>query len=171
MVNLRFAETTPVSIGEPTGWMSYLQFTKDDIMGAAEKGVMALLGLIVLFIVVRPLVRRIVTPEGGALTAAGIASAAGAAGVAGAIGTQANGSGTTTGAGNGSITNTSGANISIVGGEESVAISNRTSAMIDVAKVQGQVHAQSVQKVGELAEKNPHEAVSIIRNWLHEDAA
>jgi flagellar M-ring protein FliF len=28
-----------------------------------------------------------------------------------------------------------------------------------------------VQKVGELAEKNPHEAVSIIRNWLHEDAA
>ena len=39
------------------------------------------------------------------------------------------------------------------------------------AKVQGQVHAQSVQKVGELADKNPHEAVSIIRNWLHEDAA
>ena len=35
--------------------------------------------------------------------------------------------------------------------------------MIDIAKVQGQVHAQSVQKVGELAEKNPHEAVSIIR--------
>jgi flagellar M-ring protein FliF len=43
--------------------------------------------------------------------------------------------------------------------------------MIDVAKVQGQVHAQSVQKVGELAEKNPHEAVSVIRSWLHEDAA
>jgi flagellar M-ring protein FliF len=171
VVNLRFAETTPVSIGEPTGWMSYLQFTKDDIMGAAEKGVMALLGLIVLFIVVRPLVRRIVTPEGAALTAAGIASAAGAAGVAGAIGMQANGGGMNTGSGHGSITNTSGANISIVGGEESVAISNRTSAMIDVAKVQGQVHAQSVQKVGELAEKNPHEAVSIIRNWLHEDAA
>ena len=61
-------------------------------------------------------------------------------------------------------------NISIVSGE-SVAISNRTSAMIDVAKVQGQVRAQSVQKVGELAEKNPHEAVSVIRSWLHEDAA
>ena len=145
--------------------MSYLQFTKDDIMGAAEKGVMALLGLVVLFIVVRPLVRRIVTVEGAA---AGIAGAAGTAGVAGAIG-----SGVTTvvGHGHGSITNSGGANISIVGGDESVAISNRTSAMIDVAKVQGQVHAQSVQKVGELAEKNPQEAVSIIRNWLHEDAA
>jgi len=44
---------------------------------------MALLGLVVLFIVVRPLVRRIVTVEGAA---AGIAGAAGTAGVAGAIG-------------------------------------------------------------------------------------
>ena len=72
---------------------------------------------------------------------------------------------------NGNITSTGGPNVSIVGGDEAVAISNRTSAMIDIAKVQGQVHAQSVQKVGELADKNPHEAVSIIRNWLHEDAA
>jgi flagellar M-ring protein FliF len=71
----------------------------------------------------------------------------------------------------GGITNTGGPNVAIVGAEEAVAISNRTSAMIDVAKVQGQVHAQSVQKVGEIAEKNPHEAVSIIRTWLHEDAA
>jgi flagellar M-ring protein FliF len=140
---------------------------------------MSLLGLIVLFTVVRPLVRRIVTPEG----AEAFASALGAAGVAGAIGAATGGAaaGTTTmnvpggvtisGGGSGTITNTGGANISIVGGDESVAISNRTSAMIDVAKVQGQVHAQSVQKVGELAEKNPHEAVSIIRSWLHEDAA
>ena len=85
VVNLRFAETPPVPISEPAGWMSYLQFTKDDIMGSAEKGVMALLGLIVLFMVVRPLVRRIVTPE-GAQASCGLAGAAGAAGVAGAIG-------------------------------------------------------------------------------------
>jgi flagellar M-ring protein FliF len=180
VVNLRFAETAPVSVGEPTGWMSYLQFSKDDIMGAAEKGVMALLGLIVLITVVRPLVRRIVTPEGAEGLAAGVAGAAGTAGVAGAIGVQSaggvnvvQGAGgmTISGGAGGSITNTGGANISIAGGDEAVTISNRTSAMIDVAKVQGQVHAQSVQKVGELTENNPHEAVSIIRNWLHEDAA
>jgi flagellar M-ring protein FliF len=172
VVNLRFAQTPPVPISRPTGWMSYLQFTKDDIMRAANLGVMALLGLIVLFTVVRPLVRRIVAPD-GAVTAA----AAGAAGVAGAIGI-AHGAGvsgggdmTVTGGGEGSITSAGGPNVSIVGSDEAVAISNRTSAMIDVAKVQGQVHAQSVQKVGELAEKNPHEAVSVIRSWLHEDAA
>ena len=177
VVNLRFAEHQAAPINEPTGWMSYLQFTKDDIMRFAEQGVMVVLGLVVLLLVVRPLVRRIVTPDGAmAEGAAGIAGAAGTAGVAGAIGRPGvtgvpGAGGVTIAGGGGSITNSGGANISIVGGDESVAISNRTSAMIDVAQVQGQVHAQSVQKVGELAEKNPHEAVSIIRTWLHEDAA
>ena len=169
VVNLRFAEATPSPINEPTGWMSYLQFTKDDIMGAAEKGVMMLLGLVVLFMVVRPLVRRIITPEGAQtpfpMTAAALPAGAGAEAAAVAA------AGMTLPGVNGNITSTGGPNVSIVGGDEAVAISNRTSAMIDIAKVQGQVHAQSVQKVGELAEKNPHEAVSIIRNWLHEDAA
>ena len=167
VVNLRFAETTPSPINEVTGWMSYLQFTKDDIMGAAEKGVMALLGMVVLFMVVRPLVRRVITPEGAQMPfAAAPAAAAPAvtAEAAAATGMMLPGV-------NGNITSTGGPNVSIVGGDEAVAISNRTSAMIDIAKVQGQVHAQSVQKVGELADKNPHEAVSIIRNWLHEDAA
>jgi len=167
VVNLRFAETTPSPINELTGWMSYLQFTKDDITAAAEKGVMALLGLVVLFLVVRPLVRRIITPEGAQTpfaAASPVAVPAVTAEAAAAAGMTLPGVG-------GNITSTGGPNVSIVGGDEAVAISNRTSAMIDIAKVQGQVHAQSVQKVGELADKNPHEAVSIIRNWLHEDAA
>ncbi len=175
VVNLRFAETTPSPINEATGWMSYLQFTKDDIMRGAEMGVMALLGLVVMFMVVRPLVRRIITPEGmqpgqvvlnPVLAAVTDGSGAGAAAAA-----SGGGGGNVNIGGGGSITSTGGPNVSIVGGDEAVAISNRTSAMIDIAKVQGQVHAQSVQKVGELADKNPHEAVSIIRNWLHEDAA
>lgn len=167
VVNLRFAETTPSPINEVTGWMSYLQFTKDDIMGTAEKGVMALLGMVVLFMVVRPLVRRVITPEGAQTPFA----AAPAAAVPAVTAEAAAATGMMLPGVNGNITSTGGPNVSIVGGDEAVAISNRTSAMIDIAKVQGQVHAQSVQKVGELADKNPHEAVSIIRNWLHEDAA
>jgi len=45
-----------------------------------------------------------------------------------------------------------------------------TAQMIDVAQVQGQVHAQSVHRVGELAERNPNETASIIRQWLAEPA-
>ena len=40
-----------------------LQFTKDDIMYVIELGVMMLLGLVVLFMVVRPLVKKILASE------------------------------------------------------------------------------------------------------------
>ena len=42
--------------------------------------------------------------------------------------------------------------------------------LIDVAQVQGQVHAQSVHRVGELAERNPNETATIVRQWLSEPA-
>jgi flagellar M-ring protein FliF len=45
-----------------------------------------------------------------------------------------------------------------------------TAHLIDVAQVQGQVHAQSMHRVGELAERNPNETVGIIRQWLSEPA-
>ncbi len=64
VVNLRFADITPSPINEPAGWMNLIQFTKEDIMRSAEVGVMVLLGLVVMFMVVRPLVRRIITPDG-----------------------------------------------------------------------------------------------------------
>jgi flagellar M-ring protein FliF len=133
-------------------------------MQAAQMGVMALLGILVLLLVVRPLVRRIVTPEA-------VEQARGPARVAAptvTIGADGKPLPAPTGGG---MAIGSGPNISIVGGDQQVEISNRTSTMIEIAKVQGRVHAESVHKVGELAEKNPHEAVSIIRNWLHEDAA
>ncbi|HEY1310017.1 MAG TPA: flagellar basal-body MS-ring/collar protein FliF [Pseudolabrys sp.] len=168
VVNLRFAETPAMPITEPAGWMSYLQFTKDDIMRFAEQGVMALLGLIVLLLVVRPLVRRIVTPEGAVYGGAAVASAAGAAGVAGAIGAARTSANPVPAPGNAALAAVSAASNAAA---EQTAVSSRTASMIDVAKVQGQVHAQSVQKVGELAEQNPPEAVSIIRTWLHEEAA
>ena len=146
--------------------MSYLQFTKDDIMSARRDRRDGA-------------ARADRAPDGGAAAGAPHRDAGGGGGGTGgqrrhrgrhrrASGCPASPS---PAAGAGGITNNSGTNITISGADEAVAISNRTSAMIDIAQVQGQVHAQSVQKVGEIAEKNPHEAVSIIRSWLHEDAA
>ncbi len=64
IVNLRFAEAPAAPIAEPSGgFLSFLQFTKDDLMRAIELAVMALLGLVAVLFVVRPLVRRILTPE------------------------------------------------------------------------------------------------------------
>jgi flagellar M-ring protein FliF len=139
VVNLRFAEAPAQPIQEPAGWLTFLQFTKDDIMRAIELVVMGLLGLVVILFVVRPLVRRIVTPDESRLAAPAAATALPTANAAPAI--------TDAGA---------------------PPVSSETAKMIDMAQVQGQVHAQSIQKVGELAERNPHETVAIVRQWLQD---
>jgi flagellar M-ring protein FliF len=109
---------------------------------------MGLLALAVLLMVVRPLVRRILAPAAGAFPALPpVAPGAALAEAPAAPGLTA---------------------------EAAMALKaeqSETSKMIDIAQIQGQVHAQSVQKVGEIADRNPHETVSIIRQWLHESAA
>jgi flagellar M-ring protein FliF len=143
VVNLKFAEAPlVVPVGEPSGLLGMLQFTKDDVMYVIELGVMMLLGLVVLFMVIRPLVKRILASEeissliGDASTPALTDASAQPAGIPGQ-------------------------NL----------IPNATAQMIDVAQVQGQVHAQSVHRVGELAQRNPNETASILRQWLAEPAA
>lgn len=138
VVNLRFAEAPVNQIAEPGGWASLLQFTKEDILRGVELAVMGLLGLLVILFVVRPLVKRVIAPDERAPKAAAAEHRV----------------------------------PSLAPGEpapEGVpVISNHTAKMIDIAKVQGQVHAQSVQRVGELAQQNPQETVAIIRQWLQE---
>jgi flagellar M-ring protein FliF len=142
VVNLKFAEAPAVApIAEPTGLFGMLQFTKDDVMYVIELGVMMLLSIVVLFMVVRPLVKRILASEA-------IASPA----IAGALPAPADGGTPAAGAPGQSL------------------VPGASTQMIDVAQVQGQVHAQSVHRVGELAERNPNETASIIRQWLTEPA-
>jgi flagellar M-ring protein FliF len=146
VVNLKFAEAPMVApIAEPTGLLGMLQFTKDDVMYVVELAVMMLMGLAVLFMVVRPLVKRILASEViPALTGGGTAPA---------------------------LTDGSAQAASPAAGQ-SVAVSGSVNpSLIDVAQVQGQVHAQSVHRVGELAERNPNETAGIIRQWLAESAA
>ncbi|MEW6642459.1 MAG: flagellar basal-body MS-ring/collar protein FliF [Pseudomonadota bacterium] len=142
VVNLKFAEApSAVPLNEPTGLLGMMQFTKDDVMNVIELIVMMLLGIVVLFVVIRPLVKRILSPEVNLLTGAPQPAPAPAL-------TDASAS----------------APAQLPAGGSAM------SQMIDVAQVQGQVHAQSVHRVGELADRNPHEAVAIIRQWLQEPA-
>jgi len=142
IVNLRFAESSATPIQEPSGFLSFLQLTKDDIMRWIELAVMALLGLVVVLFVVRPLVRRILTEEP---RLAG--SAPGTPAIAAA---------------------TSNATAALPDAAAPPLAPSQASRMIDMAQVQGQVHAQSIQRVGELAERNPNETVAIVRQWLQE---
>lgn len=140
VVNLRFAEAPTVpAVVEPTGLLGMLQFTKDDVMYVIELGVMMLLGLVVLFMVIRPLVKRILAAEVVPALAEPVPALT--------DGTAELGP-----------------------GQALIAGTSGTAQLIDVAQVQGQVHAQAVHRVGELAERNPNETASIVRQWLSEPA-
>jgi flagellar M-ring protein FliF len=137
VVNLKFAEApSNVPLGEPPGILSFLQFTKDDVMNVIELIVMMLLGIVVLFVVIRPLVKSVVTPEKRIPPPPPVAALPEPDETA----------------------------------EPLQLPPNAMTQMIDVAQVQGQVHAQSMHRVGELAERNPNETVSIVRQWLQEPA-
>ncbi len=41
--------------------------------------------------------------------------------------------------------------------------------LIDIEKVEGRVKASSIRKIGEIVEKHPEEALSIIRNWMYQE--
>lgn len=41
--------------------------------------------------------------------------------------------------------------------------------MIDLDRVEGRVRASSVKKVGEIVDKHPGEALSIVRNWMYQE--
>lgn len=47
--------------------------------------------------------------------------------------------------------------------------SEQLEELIDIAKVEGQVKASSVKKIGEIIDQHPDEAVAIIRNWLYSE--
>jgi flagellar M-ring protein FliF len=96
-----------------------------------------MLGLVVLFMVIRPLVKRILASEE-------------VASLKGALPALSDGSDPAD--------------------ASQALLTNTTAQLIDVAQVQGQVHAQSVHRVGELAERNPNETATIVRQWLSEPA-
>src|ERR1700687_5798603 len=96
--------------------------------------VLGVLGFVVLFMVVRPLVRRIITPDERAVAALPPGAAAGDA----------------------LAFDPAGAPLAAIdSGPPLKPEVSQTSKMIALAQVQGQVHAQSVQRVGEIADKNP----------------
>jgi flagellar M-ring protein FliF len=138
VVNLRFAEGPGLlPAAEPATLFGLFAFTKDDIMGAIQLGVIVVLALVVLFTVVRPLVKRALSPEPVRESLPPPATPA----------PEPPPSATAL-----------------------VPSPPLGGSMIDVAQIQGQLHAQSVHRVGELADRNPHETANIIRQWLTEPA-
>lgn len=148
VVNLRFAEPTVIAqTAGDTGFLSLLRFTTDDIMRSIEIGVMLILGLLVLLFVVRPLVRRVITPDESAAGAIA-ATPAGMPAIAAPAATTAP---------------------AIEVPQAPLPRSDHPAArLIESAQIMGEAHQKSMQKVGELVQSNPQETVSVLRQWMNE---
>ena len=138
VVNLRFA-SAPSQLPLDSSEAGMFDFTKRDLMYFAELGVIVLLSLLTLLFVVRPLLKRVVAEE---QTAEGLAAGEGGLEAIGADGTVA-------------------ALPPPEGMEE-------REDWFTSAVEEGEIHANSIEKVGGLIDNYPNEAVSIVRNWLNE---
>jgi flagellar M-ring protein FliF len=147
VVNVRFpasADAEGVTAASPL-----MGFDKNDIMRAAELGVLAVVALLMMLFIVRPLLKGASGGQPSPMLLAGQPMTKLAAHADGQPMQLAMDPST------GQL-----ALPGPVGGE--------LDAKIDIARIEGQVKASSIKRVSEFVEKHPEESVSILRNWLHE---
>ena len=149
VINVRF-DRDAAAVGAVTGASKMLDFDKNDLMRGAELLVLAVVAMLIIFFVVRPLLAS--TSGGKPMAIAGMRALAGAPGGGG-------------GGGGGQISYDSNTG-------EPLALPapapNEMDNRIDIARIEGQVRLSSVKSVSEFVERHPEESVSIIRGWLHE---
>lgn len=154
VTNIRFSRADP-DMGTPAA--SGFSMNKNDIMRAAEIGVMFLTALLVIFLVARPLAK-------------GAASAGPAMAIAG--GGNSGGGAISHEGGQAAIADHSGQQMSQqASGSGAGAASTAPEYVdsgIDIAKIDGQVKASSIKKVSGVVNSHPDESLSIIRSWMSE---
>ena len=148
VVNVRFPEAAD---GEGVAAASpLLGFDKNDIMRTVELGVLGVVAVLILFFVLRPMMR---------------AAASGAAAAGTALVPFAGGGPSVT-----RLVTTPDGQVADAAGQPLALPSPGIEQKIDIARIEGQVKASSVRAVAEFVDKHPEESVSILRSWLHETA-
>ena len=145
VINMEFAEFVPPE--EPLDLFIF-GLTKNDVFKFAEMLVMIIIVLLVILLVVRPLVSRALEsiPSAQAMGEQLLADHTGgrpALAGPGDIGVPAP---------------------SDMGPEE-----EHFEELIDIDRVEGRVKDSSVKKVGEIVDKHPEEALSIVRAWMYQE--
>jgi flagellar M-ring protein FliF len=147
VVNVRFP-TADAEGGVETA-NPLMGFDKNDIMRAVELGILGLVAVLLIFFVVRPLLK----PSSGGLPAL---TTAGGPSVTRLV-TTADGQPMQI-----QVDPATGQPLALPGP------GNELDQRIDIARIEGQVKASSVKRVSEFVETHPEESVSLLRTWLHE---
>ena len=141
VINMEFAEV----VEEEIELELFFGLDKNDLLRMAEVLVLSIVAILVILLVVRPLVSRAFESIPSAAAAgerllADQAAAAAAALTAPGIPSEA------------------------------TVEEEQFEELIDIDRVEGRVKASSVKKVGEIVEKHPEEALSIIRSWMYQES-
>jgi flagellar M-ring protein FliF len=154
IVNMRFAEV-PGMVGGVDSPL-FLGFSTADLRRIVEVLILAVVGVLIILLVVRPLIAKIFETAPGHL-----ATAIGPDGQQALLTNQS--------AVAGAIAGPSGARGSPAGGMIAPDTGSAMDDMLDIAQVEGRVQASTVRKIGDIIEKHPDEAVAIIRSWMYQD--
>jgi flagellar M-ring protein FliF len=132
------------AVGGVEAGSSLFNFTKNDLMRGVELLVLLITGVLLIFFVLRPLLK---TATGGGAQPQ----------LAGPAGSQVTSLQTTM----------------MGGGQQMAQITgpagpSEMEQRLDIARIEGQVKASSVKKVADFVEKHPDESTSILRSWVHE---
>ncbi len=145
VINMEFAEADDMG-DQPLEL--FFGLDKNDLLRMAEILVLSIVAILVILLVVRPLVSRAfeaipaTVPGGGAQLLSDQASATRA--LSGPASVPAP-------------------------GESAPAEEEHLEELIDIDRVEGRVKASSVKKMGEIVDKHPEEALSIVRSWMYQD--
>ena len=142
VVNVRFNREPSAAPGADEG-SSMFNFDKNDIMRGVELLVLVITGFLLIFFVVRPLLKA---ATGGAATSALVG---------------ANGLPVTP------------LDTQLVGGvlpgqPQMLAGPSEMDQRLDIARIEGQVKASSIKKVADFVDTHPEESTAILRSWVHE---
>ncbi len=168
VVNLRFAEVVGGAIPEPLEVNLY-GFKKEDMFRIAELGILGVVGILVILLVLRPLVTRLITIPEGMKPVPQIAG--------GGHLPTAESQAALTGPNYDEVARLPGRSDEIdrPRDEEGRPLTARQIAeqpggletAIDLAAIDGKVQTSAVKKVGELVDRHPDEAASVVRTWLY----
>ncbi len=144
IINMEFAEFEL----EEEELELFFGMQKNDLLRLAEILVLSIVAILVILLVIRPLISRAFEAMPSASQLAGERLLADQTATAAAL------------------TGPAGAPIPGDGVPEE----EHFEELIDIDRVEGRVKASAVKKVGEIVEKHPEEALSIIRNWMYQES-
>ncbi|WP_248306525.1 MULTISPECIES: flagellar basal-body MS-ring/collar protein FliF [unclassified Devosia] len=139
VVNMQFAERPGLAGVGTDNTAGLLDFTRDDLMNGAEMAVTLLIALALVFFVMRPLLKKVLSPETETLALPEAAEL-----------------------GNHAVLTADGQLLD----EQLLQPQDKTPAWVANAKSMGETQLQTLKTVGTLVEENPKQAALIVRDWL-----